>query len=76
MTERALTTKRRLGGQVSGTRAVGFVFAFRSSIWMIKGMFLAPNESGSRAMCLVLGRSGSASESPQIPTESLREEDV
>jgi len=77
MPEKALSTKHRRANQVSGTRAVGHVFAFRSAMWMIKGMFLAPSQSGGRAMCLVLGRQpgGSASELSQIPTEPPQDED-
>ncbi len=77
MLEKGVTAKGWHVDEYSEAWAVGHVFAYRSSIWMIQGLFLAPTPSGERTLCFILGkqvkgRTGGGL--PQRSTEDSREE--
>ncbi len=56
MLEKGVTAKGWHVDEYSEAWAVGHVFAYRSSIWMIQGLFLAPTPSGERTLCFILGK--------------------
>lgn len=56
MSTRGITIRARVDGEkLGGGWGVGDLIAYQSSLWMIKGMYLAPTPAGDRELWLILG---------------------
>jgi len=55
MNERCVNVKAGAEGTPSVPELVGWAFAYRSSIWRIKGMYFTPTSSGRRDLWWILG---------------------
>ncbi len=60
MKERCVNVKAGAEGAPSGPELVGSAYAYRSSIWRIKGMYFTPTPSGGRELWWILGEQGIA----------------
>lgn len=52
---RGIAIRAKVGERTPSGWAVGDMVAYQSSLWMIKGMYLAPTPSGDRELWLILG---------------------
>lgn len=52
---RGIAIRARPGEPVSSGWEVGDLVAYQSSLWQIKGMYLAPTPGGDRELWLILG---------------------
>lgn len=55
MRERSVNVRAGADGVPSVPELVGTAFAYRSSIWRIKGMYFTPTPTGGREVWWILG---------------------